>query len=128
VRILLGKLGEGHKQALLNLAKSLSEAGFEVIYSELQEPAAIVKSALQESVDHIGITVLPGGEVQALEKILLLLKEEEAGHIRVTAGGTLDDEDLARVMEMGVMAVFPKGTIFAELVEWSRHNIMIEHT
>ena len=127
VRILLGKLGEGHKQALLNLAKTLSEAGFEVIYSELQEPEAIVKSALQESVDHIGITILPGAQTHPLKEILQLLKEAEAGHISVTAGGSLSDEDLTRIMQMGVAAVFPRGTTFGELVEWSRKNIRTEH-
>ena len=127
VRILLGKLGEGYKRALLNLAKSLSEAGFEVIYSELQEPEAIVKAALQESVDHIGITILAGAEIHPLEEILQLLKEAEAGHISVTAGGSLGDEDLARIIQMGVKAVFPSGTSFAELVEWSRKNIGTGH-
>jgi methylmalonyl-CoA mutase C-terminal domain/subunit len=52
IRILLGKLGQGHKEAQLALARSFSEAGFEVIYTELQEPEAIIRSALQESVDH----------------------------------------------------------------------------
>jgi methylmalonyl-CoA mutase C-terminal domain/subunit len=53
IRILLGRLGEGYKEALLNLAKGLGDAGFEVIYTELQDPDAIVSSAMQESVDHI---------------------------------------------------------------------------
>jgi methylmalonyl-CoA mutase cobalamin-binding domain/chain len=53
-RVLLGKLGEGHKEAQLNLAKTLGEAGFEVVFTELQDPESIVNSALQESVDHIG--------------------------------------------------------------------------
>ena len=48
IRILLGRLGEGHKEALLNLAKSLGDAGFEVIYTELQEPEALVKSAAEQ--------------------------------------------------------------------------------
>lgn len=52
VRILLGKIGEGHKETQLNLAKRFGEAGFEVIYTDLQEPEAIVRSAIQESVDH----------------------------------------------------------------------------
>ena len=127
VRILLGKLGRGHKQALLNLAKSLSEAGFEVIYSELHEPEAIVKSALQESVDHIGITILPGAEIHPLKEVLQLLKEAEAGHISVTAGGSLSHEDMTRIREMGVIAVFPSGTTLDKLVEWSRQNIRTEH-
>jgi methylmalonyl-CoA mutase C-terminal domain/subunit len=125
VRILLGKLGDGHKEAFLNLAKSLSEAGFEVIYTELQDPDAIVRSALQESADHIGITTLPGADVGAFEAIMTLLEKEHAGHISVTAGGVLDDEDMARIKETGVMKFFPKGTSFKELIAWSKANIHV---
>ena len=122
-RILLGKLGEGHKEAQLNLAKNLSEAGFEVIYTELQHPESIVNSALQESVDHIGITILPGADIQAFEEILRLLKEQEVAHISITAGGYLEHDDIPRIREMGVMEFFPKGTTFEEIVEWSQKNI-----
>lgn len=122
-RVLLGKLGEGHKEAQLNLAKNLGEAGFEVIYTELQDPDSIVNSALQESVDHIGITTLPGADIMAFEKIIGLLKKQEAGHISVTAGGFLDDEDITRIRQMGVMAFFPRGTSFETIVEWSLDNI-----
>ena len=122
-RILLGKLGEGHKEAMLNLAKNLSEAGFEVIYTELQHPESIVNSALQESVDHIGITTLPGADIQAFQEIIRLLKLQKADHISVTAGGFLDDDDIPRIREMGVMEFFPKGTTFEEIVDWSQKNI-----
>ena len=122
-RVLLGKLGEGHKEAQLNLAKNLGEAGFEVIYTELQDPESIVNSALQESVDHIGITTLPGADIMAFEKIIGLLRKQEAGHISVTAGGFLDDEDIPRIRQMGVMAFFPRDTSFEAIVEWSLENI-----
>jgi methylmalonyl-CoA mutase C-terminal domain/subunit len=122
-RVLLGKLGEGHKEAQLNLAKNLYEAGFEVIYTELQDPESIVNSALQESVDHIGITTLPGADIMAFEKIIGLLRKQEAGHISVTAGGFLDDEDIPRIRQMGVMAFFPRDTSFEAIVEWSLENI-----
>ena len=125
-RILLGKLGEGHKEALLNLAKALSEAGFEVIYTELQNPEALVKSALQECVDHIGITTLPGSSIEAFQEMTELLKEQKADYISVTAGGFLDDDDIPRIKDMGVMAFFPKGTTFRELVEWARERIKIK--
>ncbi len=125
-RILLGKLGEGHKEARLNLAKALSEAGFEVIYTELQDPEALVRSALQECVDHIGITTLPGGRIEAFGEMTGLLKEKKADYISVTAGGFLDDDDIPRVKEMGVIAFFPKGTTFREIVEWARERIRIK--
>lgn len=122
-RILLGKLGEGHKKAQLNLAKNLGEAGFEVIYTELQDPEPIVNSALQESVDHIGITTLPGADIMAFEKIIKLLQKQDAGQISVTAGGYLDEEDIPRIREMGLMAFFPRGTSFKAIIEWSLENI-----
>ncbi len=123
IRILLGKLGEGHKEAQLALARSFSEAGFEVIYTELQEPEAIIRSALQESVDHIGITVLPGAEIQAFGEIQRLLKQEDSAYITVTAGGILDEADIASLRDMGVMKVFEKGTSFEELIAWSKKCI-----
>ena len=123
IRILLGKLGEGHKEALLALARNFSEAGFEVIYTELREPDAIVSSALQESVDHIGITILPGTDIQAFAQIRRLLKKENSEYITVTAGGFLDESDIPLLKDMGVMEFFPKGTPFEELIVWSRKNI-----
>ena len=123
IRILLGKLGEGHKEALLALARNFSEAGFEVIYTELQEPDAIVRSAMQESVDHIGITTLPGADIQAFAEIRRLLKTAHSDHITVTAGGFLDENDIPLLKDVGVMEFFPKGTPLEELVEWSKKNI-----
>ncbi|UCF57858.1 MAG: cobalamin-dependent protein [Deltaproteobacteria bacterium] len=123
IRILLGKLGEGHKEALLNLAKSLGDAGLEVIYTELQDPEAIVESALQESVDHIGITTLPGVDIRAFEEIRRFLKDENSEHITITAGGFLEEKDVPKIKAMGVLEFFPKGTSFEELTEWAKKNI-----
>ena len=123
IRILLGKFGEGHKEAVLALARNFSEVGFEVIFTELQEPDAIVRSAIQESVDHIGITTLPGADIQAFTEIKRLLKKENSGYITVTAGGFLDEKEISLIKEMGVMKFFPKGTSFEELIEWSKENI-----
>jgi len=122
-RILLGKLGEGHKEAQLALARNFSEAGFEVIYTELKEPEAIVRSALQESVDHIGITVLPGADIKAFEQLQRLLKKQGSSSITVTAGGILDEADIPSLVRMGVMKFFPQGTSFGELIEWSKTHI-----
>jgi methylmalonyl-CoA mutase C-terminal domain/subunit len=126
IRILLGKLGEGRKEALLALARNFSEAGFEVIYTELQEPDSIVSSALQESVDHIGITTLPGADIQAFAEITRLLKKQKSDYITVTAGGFLDKNEIPLLKDMGVMEFFPKGTPFEELIEWSKENIRQE--
>ncbi len=123
VRILLGKLGEGHKDALQSLARTFSEAGLEVIYTELQEPEAIVRAALQEAADHIGITTLPGTDIQAFAEIKRLLLKEKSSHITITAGGFLEKDKIALLKDMGVMEFFPRGTPFEDLVQWTKKNI-----
>jgi methylmalonyl-CoA mutase C-terminal domain/subunit len=122
-RILLGRLGEGYKESLLNLAMAFGDAGFEVIFTELQDPEAIVKSAVQESVDHIGITILPGADLQAFEEIKRILSREGMDDVTITAGGFLEKGEIRRIKHMGVIEFFPKGTTFRELIEWAKRNI-----
>jgi methylmalonyl-CoA mutase C-terminal domain/subunit len=124
IRILLAKLGDGYDEALLRLGKALLDAGFEVIYTNTQEPEAIVISALQESVDHIGITLLPDADIHDLGKILELLAREDAADIQVTAGGFLADKDIQTVKEMGISEFFPKGTTFQQLIAWAKEHIV----
>jgi methylmalonyl-CoA mutase C-terminal domain/subunit len=123
VRILMARLGEGYEASTMKLARAFSEAGYEVIYTDIQEPEAIVASAIQESVDHIGITVLPGADIEYITRITDLLKRADVSHIRITAGGFLAEQDIARIKAMGVVEFFPKGTTYAELIQWSRDNI-----
>jgi methylmalonyl-CoA mutase C-terminal domain/subunit len=123
VRILLAKLGEGHKETSQSLAHNFSEAGFEVIYTELQQPESIVSAAVQESVDHIGVTLLPGADIQAFAEIKRLLIKENSDHITITAGGFLDKSEIALLKDMGVMEFFPKGTPFDDLIAWSKTHI-----
>lgn len=123
VRILMAKLGEGYETAVMKLARAFSEAGFEVIYTELQDPNAIVVSAIQESVDHIGITTLPGAKVEYFSEILELLAKEDSSHIRITAGGFMQEDDILRLKSIGVVEFFPKGTTYEELIEWAKQNI-----
>jgi len=73
--------------------------------------------------DSIGITTLPGTDIQAFAEIKMLLKKENSDHITVTAGGFLDEKEIHLIKDMGVMEFFPKGTSFEELIEWSKKNI-----
>jgi methylmalonyl-CoA mutase, C-terminal domain len=119
----MAKFGEGFESAVMKLARAFSEAGFEVIYTELQDPAAIVASAIQESVDHIGITTLPGADINRFQSIFQLLEREQVSHIRVTAGGYLEESDIPTLKDLGVVEFFPKGTTYDELIEWASRHI-----
>lgn len=118
LRILLAKFGDGHEQAMLKLARSCSEAGFEVIYTQVQEPEAIVASAIQESVDHIGITTLPGATLKSFQRLFDLLKKEGVTDVRVTAGGIFPDEDIEKIRAMGLLDFYPRNVIYNKIVQW----------
>lgn len=125
VRILMVKFGDGYEAAMMKLARAFSEAGFEVIYTELQDPRAIVNSAIQESVDHIGVTTLPGADIRSFSTLMELLREEGSGHVLITAGGFLDEESIPKIKAMGVVEFFPKGTTYEELIDWAASNIKV---
>jgi methylmalonyl-CoA mutase C-terminal domain/subunit len=123
VRILMAKLGDGYVEAMKTLTLAFRDAGYEVIYTDIQKPEAIVVSAIQECVDHIGITTLPGANIENLAKVVELLKKEDSSHIRVTAGGYLEQDKIPKVKEMGIVEFFPLGTTIQELIQWARDNI-----
>ncbi len=120
LRVLIARFGSGYENAMLKLAGACSEAGFEVVYTDLQDPRAIVASAIQEAVDHIGITTLPGANLEDFARLFKLLDENGVSHIRVTAGGFLPDEDMVRIKQMGALDFYPKGSIYKEIEQWTR--------
>jgi methylmalonyl-CoA mutase C-terminal domain/subunit len=123
IRILMAKMGEGGGEAILKLSKAFRDAGFEVIFTDTQKPEAIVASAIQEAVDHIGITTFPGADLSDLGRIRKLLDGEGLPEIRITAGGFIAENDKPRVREMGVAEFFMPGTSIPELIAWARENI-----
>jgi methylmalonyl-CoA mutase C-terminal domain/subunit len=123
VRILMAKLGEGYEASMTNLTLAFRESGYEVIYTDIQRPEAIVASAIQECVDHIGITTLPGAKIKDLAKVVKLLAKEDSSHIRVTAGGYLERDEIQKVKGTGVVEFFPIGTSISELIQWAKDNI-----
>ena len=123
VRILMAKFGEGYEEAMVRLALAFREAGFEVIYTDTQKPEAIVQSAIQEAVDHIGITTLPGADLDNLKAVVELLRGADEHQIQVTAGGFLSYDDIPKIKEMGIAEFFPRGTTLEELIRWAQDHI-----
>jgi len=112
IRVLIAKPGlDGHDRGAKVIARALSDAGMEVIYTGLrQTPEQIVTAAIQEDVNCIGLSILSGAHNQLFPEILNLLKERNAGDIPVFAGGIIPTEDIPDLKKMGIQAVFQPGT------------------
>jgi len=119
LRVLIAKFGEGYENAMLKLAHSCCAAGFEVIYAGLVEPEAIAVCALQECVDHIGITTLPGATVEDFAKLFDMMKKKGLDNVRVTAGGIFPEQDVEKVKLMGVIDFYAGSSIYDKMERWT---------
>lgn len=125
IRVLIAKPGlDGHDRGAKIVARALRDAGMEVIYTGLhQTPEMIVKSALQEDVQAIGLSILSGAHMTLFPAILDLLKKSDAGDILVFGGGIIPKNDVAALKEMGVKEIFQPGSSTADIVNWVRTNV-----
>jgi methylmalonyl-CoA mutase cobalamin-binding domain/chain len=80
------------------------------------KPEEIVRAALEEDVDLIGLSILSGAHMALFPKVLALLKKEKAADIPVFAGGIIPDEDARRLKKAGIRAIFGPGTTLKEIV------------
>ncbi len=124
-KVLIAKVGlDGHDRGAKVIARAFRDAGFEVIYSGLHKtPEEIVRAAVQEDVDVLGISILSGAHNTLVPKILEGLEDYGAlGDTLVLVGGTIPDEDRDRLKELGVAEVFGPGTPLGETVEFVRQH------
>ena len=120
IRVLVGKAGlDGHDRGIKLVARTLRDAGMEVIYTGLhQTPEQVVNMAIQEDVQAIGLSVLSGAHNYLFARVLQLLKEQGAADIAVFGGGIIPDEDIPTLKKAGVRAVFSPGTPMNAIVEF----------
>ncbi len=125
VRVLIAKPGlDGHDRGAKVVARSLRDAGYEVIYTGLrQTPEAIVATAIQEDVDAIGLSILSGAHGTVFPRVIELLKEKGAGDIVVFGGGVIPEEDIPALYEAGVARIFTPGTPTDETADFIKQNV-----
>lgn len=117
-RVLVAKPGlDGHDRGVKVVARALRDAGMEVIYTGLrQTPEMIAEAALQEDVAVVGLSVLSGAHMALVPRIIELLNANGQGHVKVFVGGIIPDEDVPRLMEIGVSGIYGPGASTEDIV------------
>jgi methylmalonyl-CoA mutase cobalamin-binding domain/chain len=112
IRVLLAKVGlDGHDRGVKVVARTLRDAGMDVIYTGLHRTAEeVVNAAIQEDVDVLGVSLLSGVQLTVFPKIFKLMAEKKADDIIVIAGGVMPDEDVVELKKMGVREVLLQDT------------------
>ena len=122
IRVLLAKVGlDGHDRGVKVVARSLRDAGMDVVYTGLHRtPDEVVQAAVQEDVDVLGVSLLSGAHMTIIPAILMQLKDSGADDIRVVAGGVIPDDDIQELKKLGVAEVLLQDTPPNEIVSTIR--------
>jgi methylmalonyl-CoA mutase cobalamin-binding domain/chain len=112
IRVIVAKVGlDGHDRGVKIVARTLRDAGMDVIYTGLHRtPEEVVEAAVQEDVDVLGVSILSGAHMTVFPRLLTLLKERDAEDILVVGGGVMPDEDAAQLKALGVKEILLQDT------------------
>jgi methylmalonyl-CoA mutase, C-terminal domain len=125
IRVVVAKPGlDGHDRGAKIIARALRDAGMEVVYTGLhQTPEQIVETALQEDADAIGLSILSGAHMTLVPRVIELLREQDASEIVVVVGGTIPNQDIPELKELGVAEVFTPGAPTQAIIDFIRDNV-----
>lgn len=118
IKILVGKPGlDGHDRGAKVIALALRDAGMEVLYTGLHRTTdQIVRTALQEAVDVIGLSIMSGAHLPICRNLQEKMKAEGMDDIPIVVGGVIPKQDIPKLKEIGVSGVFPGGTNFEDII------------
>ena len=121
IRVVVAKPGlDGHDRGAKIIARALRDAGMEVIYTGLhQTPEQIVETALQEDADAVGLSILSGAHMTLVPRIAKLLQEQGAADdVVLVVGGTIPEDDVQELKDLGVAEVFTPGSPVQEIIDF----------
>lgn len=120
IRVLVAKPGlDGHDRGAKVIARTLRDAGMEVIYTGLhQTPEMIADAATQEAVDFVGLSILSGAHRTLFPAVLEALASREAEDIVVFGGGVIPNDDVDWLKQNGVAEIFTPGSSLQLIVTW----------
>ena len=106
-----------HDRGLRLIASRCKNAGFEVIYASYSQPEEVVKMAVQEDVDVIGMSFFTSAYEAHLPKVMQGLKENDMKDVIVVLGGVIPDEDHDMLKAKGVKEIYGAGSDVNQFIE-----------
>jgi len=118
LKVLVAKLGlDGHDRGAKVVARALRDAGLDVVYLGVhQTPESVARTALEEDVDVIGISILSGSHIELVSDLMKKLREYGID-APVIVGGVIPPQDYEELKKLGVVEVMGPGTPLSRVVE-----------
>lgn len=126
IKVMVAKIGlDGHDRGVKIVARALRDAGMEVLYLGMRLTGdAIARSAVDEDVDVVGISVLSGAHMRLMPKLVDTFKTHGVlDDVLLIVGGTIPDKDVEPLHQLGVDGVFPVGTFTETMIQFIRERV-----
>jgi methylmalonyl-CoA mutase C-terminal domain/subunit len=123
-KVVIAKPGlDGHDRGAKVVARALRDAGMEVVYTGIfQSPESIVTTVVHEDADVLGLSSLSGAHMEYADEILALLRANGRDDVLFVVGGTIPDQDAARLKDAGIAEVFGPGTHTSEIAHFIQEH------
>jgi len=122
IKLIIAKPGlDGHDRGAKVVARALVEAGMEVVYLGLQQtPESIIRAAVEEDADVIGLSILSGAHMTNFRRVRELMDKNGLGDRLLTGGGIIPTKDQEKLKAIGVGRLFGPGDDILEIIEYIR--------
>ena len=120
IKAVISKLGlDSHERGAKLVASALKDAGMEVVYlGSFQIPENVVKTAIQEDADIIGLSCHSGEHLTLVPILFEVMKEKGLTNIPVILGGVIPKENVEELKRLGISGVFTYGTTMEQVVDF----------
>lgn len=124
IRVLVAKPGlDGHDRGAKVIARALRDAGFEVVYTGLHQTAEmVIRSAIEEDVHVVGLSILSGAHNALVPEIIGGIKKAGAKDVLFLVGGIIPDEDIASLKKAGAHMIYTPGASIEEVIDYIRKH------
>ena len=126
IKVMVAKIGlDGHDRGVKVISRALRDAGMEVLYLGMRlTDEAIAKAAEDEDVDVVGISILSGAHMRLMPRLIDALKARGiSDDVLLLVGGTIPEQDVEPLQQMGVAGVFPVGSFTETMVKFIRERV-----
>jgi ethylmalonyl-CoA mutase len=128
IKILVGKPGlDGHSNGAEQIAVRARDAGMDVVYEGIRlTPARIARTAVDEGVHVVGLSILSGSHAELIPAVLREL-EEAGADVPVVVGGIIPPADEAALREAGVARVYTPKDFQVSRIMGDIVDVVAEH-
>jgi methylmalonyl-CoA mutase C-terminal domain/subunit len=125
IKVVISKVGlDGHDRGAKVISTLLKEAGMEVVYLGMyQMPEGIIKAAIEEDADVIGVSYLSGEHLVFTPQLVKEMRKEGLDGVLLVAGGVIPPEDIPALKKMGINEVFVAGSMTQPIVEYIKLHV-----